>query len=58
MYSRLKAAPTSTLAEREMLRFSWVKTKLQEVTVVIGVNGRITDKQKVLLINPRKSETP
>ena len=46
MHSRLKAAPTITLSERELLRFSWVRTSLQEVTVVSGVNWRITDKQK------------
>jgi hypothetical protein len=45
MHSRLKAAPTITLSEREMLGFSWVRTYLQEVTVLLGVNWRITDKQ-------------
>jgi hypothetical protein len=45
MHSRLKAAPTITLSEREMLRCSWVRTSLQEVTVVLGVNWSIEDKQ-------------
>jgi len=45
MNSRLKAAPTITLSEREMLGCSWVRTYLQEVTVLLGVNWRITDKQ-------------
>ena len=46
MNSRLKAAPTITLSERGVLRFSWVRTELQEVTVALGVNWRITGKQK------------
>ena len=45
MNSRLKAAPTITLSAREMLGCSWVRTYLQEVTVLLGVNGSITDKQ-------------
>jgi hypothetical protein len=49
MHSRLKAAPTITLSERELLRCSCVRTSLQEVTVVLGVNWRITDKQIDLL---------
>jgi hypothetical protein len=51
MNSRLKAAPTITLSARELLRFSWVRTYLQEVTVVLGVNWRITDNQIVLFLN-------
>jgi len=27
MHSRLKAAPTITISQREMLRFGWVKSK-------------------------------
>jgi hypothetical protein len=45
MNSRLKAAPTITISQREMLGFSWVRTSLQEVTVVLGGNWRITDKE-------------
>jgi len=45
MHSRLKAAPTIALSEREVLRCVWVRTSLKEVTIVLGVNGRITDKQ-------------
>ena len=45
MNSRLKAAPTITLSEREKLGFGWVRTSPQEVTAVLGVNWRITDKQ-------------
>jgi hypothetical protein len=48
--SRLKAAPTIILSEREMLRCSCVRTYPQEVTVVRGVNWRITDKQKLLIL--------
>ena len=46
MHSRLKAAPTITLSERGMLRFSWVRTSLQEVTIVLGVNWRMMDTRK------------
>jgi len=45
MLSRLKAAPAITLAEREMLGCSWVRTQLQEGTVAPGANRRNTDKQ-------------
>ena len=45
MHSRLKAAPTITLSEREMLRCGCVRTYLQEVTFVLAGNRRITDKQ-------------
>jgi hypothetical protein len=48
MHSRLKAAPTVKLSEREMLRLSWARTYAREVTVVLGVNWRITNKQKTL----------
>ncbi len=45
MNSRLKAAPTTTLSEREILRCSCGRTYFQEVTVVLGFSWRITDKQ-------------
>ena len=51
--SRLKAAPTIILSEREMLRCSCVRTQLQEVTVVLAVNWRITDKQKIFYLSLR-----
>ena len=47
MHSRLKAAPAITLSEREMPRCSWVRTYLQEVTVLSGINWRIADKHRV-----------
>ena len=51
MHSRLKAAPTIPLSEREMLRWSCVRISLQEATVVLAVNWRITDKQITLSWN-------
>jgi hypothetical protein len=58
MHSRLKAAPTITLSAREMLSCSCRRTYLQEVTVVVGVNGRITDKKIVLFLNCADSSPP
>ena len=55
MNSRLKAAPTITLSARELLGFSWVRTYLQEGTVLLGVNWRITDKQIKKLISLRRA---
>jgi hypothetical protein len=54
MHSRLKAAPTITLSERDLLGFSWVRTSLQEVTVLLGVNWRTTNKQ-IIQFNSRES---
>jgi len=45
MHSRLKAAPTITISAREILGFSCARTSLKEVTIVLGVNWRITEKQ-------------
>jgi hypothetical protein len=48
MHSRLKAAPTITQSEREILGCSWVRTSLRAVTVILSVNWRIPDKQILL----------
>jgi hypothetical protein len=45
MNSRLKAAPTFTIPEREFLRCSAVRTSPQEVTVVLAVNVSMTDQE-------------